>query len=95
MHAPAFFLWFVPYWWSVNRILQANGIDVALYQELIWANEYDVKDDDGVTSAELTLLAAWEFAEDNMRGFGVQSNEYDLDGTTFRSGRTRRQITFN
>jgi len=71
------YLRYGPYWWSVKRILRAGGVDVGTNDEPMWADEYD-----GATP-ELTLLAAWLFAEDNMGQFGVLTNEYELDGTTF------------
>lgn len=71
------YLRYGPYWWAVKAVLAANGVDAGTYREPIWEKEYTGE------TPELTLLAAWEFAEDNMGTFGVQTNEYDLDGTTF------------
>lgn len=33
-----------------------------------------------ITTSELTLIAAWEFADDATGAWGVQTREYDLDG---------------
>lgn len=71
------YLRYGPYWWAIKRILHANGVDVGIYDEPIWADEYTGG------SPELTLLAAWEFAEDNMSPYGVLTNEYEIDGRTF------------
>jgi hypothetical protein len=77
------YLRYGPYWWAIKRILRAGGVAVGTYDEPMWATEYEMKGDDGSVSAEITLLAAWEFAEDNMGQFGVLTNEYELDGRTF------------
>lgn len=74
---PKNYLRYGPYWWAVKRILRANDVAVGTYDEPVWANEY------AGDTPELTLLAAWEFGDDNMGRFGVQTNEYDLDGITF------------
>jgi hypothetical protein len=71
------YLRYGPYWWAVKRILAANDAGVGEYMEPNWADEYKAADD------ELTLIAAWEFADDAMGRFGVSRREYDLDGTTF------------
>lgn len=71
------YLRFGPYWWAVKRILQAHDAGVGTYIEPHWADEYAAAD------GALTLIAAWEFSEDSMGRFGVQTREYDLDGTTF------------
>lgn len=71
------YLRYGPYWWSMKRILRAGGVDVGENDEPIWANEYDC------ATPELTLLAAWEFADDAIGTYGVLTREYDLDGITF------------
>jgi hypothetical protein len=76
-HDRSAYLRYGPYWWAVKRVLRENGIGVGETDEPIWANEYACE------TPELTLLAAWEFADDNMGQFGVQSNEYNLDGMDF------------
>ncbi|MDF0506805.1 hypothetical protein POK33_39310 [Burkholderia cenocepacia] len=78
LNTPKAYLRFGPYWWAVKRILAAAGYGVGSYMEPMWANEYAQESD------ELTLLAAWEFAEDAIGRFGVQKREYDLtDEITF------------
>ncbi len=77
------YLRYGPYWWAIKRILRNGGVNVGSYDEPMWANEYEVRNDDGTVNPELTLLAAWEFGDDNIGRFGVQTNEYDLDGITF------------
>jgi hypothetical protein len=72
-----------PYWWAVKRILRAGGLAVGTYDEPSWAGEYEINGDDGTVDAETTLLAAWEFADDNTGEFGVLTDEYDLAGVTF------------
>jgi hypothetical protein len=72
-HDRSAYLRYGPYWWAVKRVLRANDIGVGETDEPIWADEYACE------TPELTLLAAWEFADDNMGQFGVQSNEYELD----------------
>lgn len=74
---PKNYLRYGPYWWAAKRVLRAGGVDVGQYDEPIWANEYT-----GATP-ELTLLAAWEFGDDNIGQYGVLTNEYDIDGRTF------------
>lgn len=76
------YLRYGPYWWAMKRILRAGGVAVGTYDEPIWAAEYEVRDGDEV-SPELTLLAGWEFADDNMGNFGTLTNEYELGGRTF------------
>ncbi|MFM0608657.1 hypothetical protein PQR05_29425 [Paraburkholderia sediminicola] len=71
------YLRYGPYWWAVKRILVANDAGVGTYMEPHWADEYAAADD------ELTLIAAWEFADDAMGRFGVQTREYDLDDVAF------------
>lgn len=66
------YLRYGPYWWAVKRILFAAGLGVGTYTEPMWADEYAQETD------ELTLIAAWEFADDAMGRFGVQTREYDL-----------------
>jgi hypothetical protein len=68
------YLRFGPYWWAVKRVLRDNSIGVGAYDEPIWANEYACE------TPELTLIAAWEFADDPTGAWGVQAREYDLDG---------------
>jgi hypothetical protein len=67
------YLRFGPYWWAVKRILIAADIGVGNYVEKMWADEYACADD------ELTLVAAWAFAEDATGRFGVLTREYELD----------------
>jgi hypothetical protein len=62
-----------PYWWSVKRILIANGVGVGSEMEPMWANEYDC------ATPELTMIAADEFSQDASGQFGVQTCEYELD----------------
>ena len=80
--APTAYLRYGPYWWAMKRILRTGGLAVGTYDEPIWADEYAIKDGDAV-SPELTLLAGWEFADDNMGNVGVLTNEYELAGRTF------------
>lgn len=77
---PHAYLRYGPYWWSIKRILRDNGVDVGPTDEPMWADEYAIAGDNGPA---LTLLAAWEFGDDNMGRFGVSTREYDLDGVTF------------
>lgn len=77
------YLRYGPYWWAMKRILHAGGLAVGTYDEPNWANEYAIKDESGAVSPELTLLAGWEFGDDNIGGVGVLTNEYDLGGRTF------------
>lgn len=79
---PRNYLRYGPYWWAMKRILRAGGVAVGTYDEPIWAAEYEVKDGDTV-DAELTLIAGWEFADDNMGNVGVLTREYELGGRTF------------
>jgi hypothetical protein len=71
------YLRFGPYWWAVKRVLRNNDIGVGEYDEPMWADEYACE------MPELTLIAAWEFADDAMGAYGVQTREYDLDGIDF------------
>lgn len=71
------YLRYGPYWWSVKRILRAGGVDVGSEDFVMWADEYDCE------TPELTLIAAWAFADDASGQFGVQTREYDLDGIDF------------
>lgn len=77
------YLRFGPYWWAMKRILRAGGVSVGTYDEPIWAGEYEMKNGDGTVNPEVTLLAGWEFADDNIGNVGVLTNEYDLAGRTF------------
>jgi hypothetical protein len=70
------YLRFGPYWWAVKRILLAADIGAGQYIEKMWADEY------ACASDELTLVAAWSFADDHGQ-FGVLTREYNLDGVTF------------
>lgn len=76
------YLRYGPYWWAMKRILRAEGVAVGTYDEPIWADEYAVREGDEV-SAELTLIAGWEFADDNIGNVGVLTNEYELGDRTF------------
>ncbi|WP_186083663.1 hypothetical protein [Burkholderia gladioli] len=71
------YLRFGPYWWAVKRILRAADFDAGTHMEPAWDKEYSCESD------ERTLLAAWEFADDAIGRFGVQTREYDLDGMPF------------
>ncbi len=77
------YLRYGPYWWAVKRILTAHGVAVGEQQDPMWADEFTVRGEDGAPDDALTLLAAWEFADDNMRSSGILTNEYDLDGIAF------------
>lgn len=79
---PKNYLRYGPYWWAMKRILRAGGVAVGTYDEPVWADEYAVKDGDAV-SPELTLLAGWDFGDDQIGSVGVLTNEYDLGGRTF------------
>jgi hypothetical protein len=72
------YLRYGPYWWAMKRILRAGGVAVGTYDEPQWADEYAIKGEDGTVSPELTLLAGWEFGDDNIGGVGVLTNEYEL-----------------
>ena len=76
------YLRYGPYWWAMKRILRAGGVGVGTYDEPVWAEEYAIKGEDGTANPELTLLAGWEFGDDNIGGVGVLTNEYELDGRT-------------
>lgn len=76
------YLRYGPYWWAMKRILRAGGVAVGIYDEPIWADEYEVKEH-GTVDPELTMIAGWEFADDNMGNVGVLTNEYELGGRTF------------
>jgi hypothetical protein len=77
------YLRYGPYWWAMKRILRANGVAVGMYDEPSWATEYEVKGDDGNVSPELTLLAGWEFGDDNIGATGMLTNEYTIAGRPF------------
>lgn len=77
------YLRYGPYWWAIKRILRAGGVSVGVYDEPIWADEYEMKNGDGTVNAEVTLLAAWEFGDGNMGNFGVLTNEYTIGERTF------------
>ncbi|MEJ7804475.1 MAG: hypothetical protein WKG03_00935 [Telluria sp.] len=76
------YLRYGPYWWAMKRILRAGGVSVGAYDEPVWADEYAVKEGDAV-SPELTLIAGWDFADDNIGNVGVLTNEYELGDRTF------------
>jgi hypothetical protein len=76
------YLRYGPYWWAMKRILRAGGVNVGTYDEPMWADEYAIKDGD-VVDPELTLLAGWEFGDDQIGSVGVLTTEYELDGRTF------------
>jgi hypothetical protein len=76
------YLRYGPYWWAMKRILRAGGLAVGTYDEPTWADEYAIKGEDGAVSPELTLLAAWEFGDDNIGGVGVLTSEYELPAGT-------------
>lgn len=73
---PKAYLRFGPYCWAVKRLLNATRQDCGPMTN-------DMADECTPDSPELKLLAAWKFAEDYIRAYGVQTNEYDLDGRTF------------
>ncbi|WP_321946582.1 hypothetical protein [Paraburkholderia sp. J10-1] len=73
-----------PYWWAMKRVLHEEGIDIGAFEEPAWADVYFERDASGNVDRARTLLAAWEFGDDNMEAYGVQSNVYDIDDTTFQ-----------
>lgn len=77
------YLRYGPYWWAIKRILRAGGVNVGVYDEPIWADEYSMLNGDGTVNPEVTLLAAWEFADDNIGNSGVLTNEYELGDRAF------------
>lgn len=79
---PRNYLRYGPYWWAMKRILHAGGVAVGTYDEPVWANEYAVKDGEAV-DPELTMIAGWEFGDDQIGAVGVLTNEYELAGRTF------------
>lgn len=59
------YLEYGPYWWAVKRILNANGFDLGAADNAYWAAQFTITDPaDGFESAELTLIAAWECADE-------------------------------
>lgn len=73
------YLEFGPYWWAVKRVLTANGVGLGQADNAYWAAQFTVADSaDGQESAELTLIAAWECADEIRATFFRGAREFAL-----------------
>lgn len=72
------------HWWAMNWVLHEEGIDIGAVEEPAWADLYFERDSSGSVDRARTLLAGWEFGDDKLEAYGVLSNVYDIDDTTFQ-----------
>jgi len=70
---PLNYLTFGPYWWAIKKILNDNGIFLGQETNQIYVNLYTL------STPEITLLAAWNFADINRENFIYGTREFMLD----------------